>query len=208
MLTLSGGRCMVCVMTTVDEAKAAVDQALAVAVSAQAGYINDVRREWREWAESAVRTLVVERQPLVTQDLGVRLPSFKAQVEEYIVIGEGQVAGLFGPPSSPELLAKDVRKKLQRPPRPNIGKAVEHLAEPLHVMLVEWGYRPDLIKSGRVEGGYSAHQFMAGDVSFPSSATTDALAKAAQVLGLRKLALAEAEHAAAAGRVGDLWDNA
>lgn len=200
---------MVCVMTTVDEAKAAVDQALAVAVSAQAGYLNDVRREWREWAESAVRKLVVEKEPLVTQGLGSRLSQFKAQVEEYIAAGESEVSRFFAPPSSPEKLAKLVRAGYStHGPRPDVSRAIQELAEPLHKMLVAWGYHPDQIKSRRTGASYSSRQFMEDDVSFPTHATTEQLSQAVEVLGQARLALAAAEHEAAAGRVGDLWDNA
>lgn len=153
-----------------------------------------------------MRTLVVEKQPTITAGLGNRLDEFKSELNEVVDAAARAVPELFAASSDPDVLVREPGSNFASNIRLNHAAAIQRLAQPLHDLLANWGFRPDAIKANRPRASYSAFGFTDSDFPLPSWEIKSSYSKVIEAYGKASDALRDARHAASSQSVSELWD--
>lgn len=182
-----------------------VAKAEAKATQAHGIFIQSLAEQWRELANSKVRSLVVDKQPIVTEGLGDRLSEFRHELAGVIDSGADRVPDLFSSRTTPtQMLKRNITRALKV--ELEYVSPVAELAKPLHNLLQTWGYNPELIKTGSPRASYSYDSFTESDLPLPGWEVRRAYEAALSELALAQDRLAKVRLEAASARVASVWD--
>lgn len=198
-------------MVSVDEAKAAVVAARAAAVEAQQVFLQALAEQWRDLASQKFRALALDLQPERSEALGDRLAEVRAAVDRVIDEGADRVPDLFARATDPDLLVSQVQDRKYGMGHISFSFAgyrgpIDLLAQPLHDVLTDSKYSPDLVKSKSPKANYSSEGFTDSDFPLPSVEIQSTYAEKIHGYGKARFALAVAQKEAAAEAAKKLWD--